>query len=99
MFKYSFLCLFLDIYFKLDTNTIFLWLTNVFLLCLRVNEWLLFNTKWTVCDYILARTSYIRWDNDDVHFALDQQAELDLYNRNYSAILATLQITSYALGV
>ena len=26
-----------------------------------------------------ARTSYIKWDDDDVHFVLDQHAELDFY--------------------
>jgi len=30
--------------------------------------------------YIMARTSYIQWNYDDVCFVLDQQAELDLYS-------------------
>jgi hypothetical protein len=32
--------------------------------------------------YIMARTSYIQWfdDHDDVHFVLDQHAELDCYS-------------------
>ena len=29
--------------------------------------------------YIVARTSYIQWDDDDVHFLLDQHAWLDFY--------------------
>jgi hypothetical protein len=28
----------------------------------------------------MARTSYIQWNEDDVSFVLDQQAELDLYS-------------------
>jgi hypothetical protein len=27
----------------------------------------------------MARTSYIRWDDDDVHLVQDQHAKLDLY--------------------
>jgi predicted alpha/beta hydrolase len=31
--------------------------------------------------YIMARTSYFQWnDDDDVSFVLDQQAELDFYS-------------------
>jgi hypothetical protein len=30
--------------------------------------------------YISANTSYIWWDDDDVHFVLDQHAELDFYS-------------------
>jgi predicted alpha/beta hydrolase len=29
--------------------------------------------------YIIVRTSYIRWDDDDVHFALDQHSKLNFY--------------------
>ena len=36
--------------------------------------------------YIMGRTSYIRWDDDDVRFALDQHAELDFHTVR-SAIL------------
>ena len=28
----------------------------------------------------MARTSYIQWDDDDVHFVLDQHAYLDFYS-------------------
>jgi hypothetical protein len=28
----------------------------------------------------MARTSYIQWNDDDVHFVLDQHAELDFYS-------------------
>jgi hypothetical protein len=28
----------------------------------------------------MVRTSYIRWDDNDVRFVLDQYAELDFYN-------------------
>jgi hypothetical protein len=37
-----------------------------------VSEWLLLNVKWEMFDYIIARTSYIRWDYNDVCFVLDQ---------------------------
>jgi len=30
--------------------------------------------------YIMARTSYFQWNDDDVHLVLDQHAELDLFN-------------------
>ena len=30
--------------------------------------------------YIMARTSYIHCNDDDVHFVLDQHAELDFYS-------------------
>jgi hypothetical protein len=31
-------------------------------------------------NYIMARTSYFQWDVDEVHFVLDQYAELDFYS-------------------
>jgi hypothetical protein len=34
----------------------------------------------------MARTSYIRWDDNDVSFVLDQHAELDL--QSASSLLA-----------
>jgi hypothetical protein len=33
-------------------------------------------------NYIMVRISYNRWDYNDVHFVLDQDAELDLYSAN-----------------
>jgi hypothetical protein len=30
--------------------------------------------------YIMARTSNYQWDADEVHFVLDQHAELDFYS-------------------
>ena len=40
---------------------------------------LLLNVKMSICsDYVMTRTSYIRRDEDDVRFILDQHAELDL---------------------
>jgi hypothetical protein len=30
--------------------------------------------------YIMARTSYFQWDDDEVRFVLDQYAELDFYS-------------------
>jgi len=32
--------------------------------------------------YIMVRISYIQRDDDDVHFVLDQLAELDFYSAN-----------------
>jgi hypothetical protein len=32
--------------------------------------------------YIMAKTSYIQWDDHDVHFVLDQHNELDFHNAN-----------------
>jgi hypothetical protein len=37
--------------------------------CLTLNE-----------QFVMVRTSYIRWDDDDVHFVLDQHSELNLYS-------------------
>ena len=44
-----------------------------------ISECLLFNAKRTfLFSYIMARTSYIRWDeNDEVRFAQDQHSSLD----------------------
>jgi hypothetical protein len=36
------------------------------------SEWLLFNAKWEIYCYIMARATYIQWN--DVHFVLDQHA-------------------------
>ena len=45
------------------------------------NQWLLFNTKWAIFSYIIARTNYIWFlRDDDVRFALDQHAGLDFYS-------------------
>jgi hypothetical protein len=30
-------------------------------------------------NYIMARTSYFEWDDDEVRFVLDQHAELDFF--------------------
>ena len=49
------------------------WLSRIFYYA--VSEWLLFNAKLTIFSYILARGSYIWWD--DVRFVLDQHALLD----------------------
>ena len=47
----------------------------------RVSEWLLFNAKMSnVSTNILARTSFIRWDDNDIHFVKDQHAKLDYYS-------------------
>jgi hypothetical protein len=43
---------------------------------LLVSEWLLFNANSEIFSYIMARTSYFQWDDDEVHFVLDQNAEL-----------------------
>jgi hypothetical protein len=32
--------------------------------------------------YFMVKISYIQWDDDDVHFVLDQHAELDFYSAN-----------------
>ena len=42
-----------------------------------VSEWLLFNANSAIFSYIMARTSYFHWDDDEVGFVLDQRAELD----------------------
>ena len=42
-----------------------------------VGEWLLFNAIFF--SNVMARTSYIRWDEDDVRFVLDQHTKLDFY--------------------
>jgi hypothetical protein len=32
--------------------------------------------------YIMVRTSYIQWDDNDIHFVLDKHALLDFYSAN-----------------
>jgi hypothetical protein len=79
----SYICLFAiqitrDILPK-NLKKCFGWLKNVWLSRIfyyAVSEWLLFNAKLTIFSYILARGSYIWWD-DDVRFVLDQHALLD----------------------
>jgi len=39
---------------------------------IRMSEWLVFNGKEVMYCYILARTSYIRRDDNDICFELDQ---------------------------
>jgi hypothetical protein len=42
----------------------------------------------------------LQWCGSKIYnFLLDEYLSLSQDNRNYSAILATLQITSYSLGV
>jgi hypothetical protein len=36
--------------------------------------------------YFMARTSYIQWNDYDVHFKLDQHAQLDLYTCNTNSL-------------
>jgi hypothetical protein len=43
-----------------------------------VNEWLLFNAKSTAITWW--EQVNFQWDDDEVSFVLDQQAELDLYS-------------------
>ena len=33
-----------------------------------------------IFSYIMVRTSYFQWDDDEVHFVLDQHDELDIFN-------------------
>jgi hypothetical protein len=46
----------------------------------KVSEWLLFNTNSQFSNYIMARTSNFKWNDDEVRFVLDQHAELDFYS-------------------
>jgi hypothetical protein len=39
--------------------------------------------------YIMARTSYIQWNDDDVCFVLNQHAELDFYSASPLKQLST----------
>ena len=49
-----------------------------------VNEWLIY---WTPNEqffsYIIARASYIRWDDEVVRCVLDQYAQLDFYSASW----------------
>jgi hypothetical protein len=44
-----------------------------------VSEWLLFNVKWEIFSPAISWWEKItfQWDDDDVHFVLDQHAYLD----------------------
>jgi hypothetical protein len=39
-----------------------------------VSEWVLFNANSEMFSYIMERTSNFQWDDDEVHFVLDQHA-------------------------
>ena len=56
---------------KKSTFTVYVYLESVSDCCLTPNEQFFVS-------YIIVRTSYIQWD--DVHFVLDQHAELDFYS-------------------
>ena len=46
-----------------------------------MSDWLYFYTKWAIFQlHIMARKSYIQWDDNDVRFVLDQHALLDFYS-------------------
>jgi hypothetical protein len=45
-----------------------------------MGEWLLFNANEQFLSYIMERTSYIRWDDNDVPFAVNQHALLYFYS-------------------
>jgi hypothetical protein len=45
-----------------------------------VSEWLFLMPNEQFFSYIMARTSYIQWNDDDVHFVLEQHAEFDFYS-------------------
>ena len=42
----------------------------------RASDKLLFNVIWTIFSYIMERTSYIKLDDNDIHFVIDQQLSL-----------------------
>jgi len=45
---------------------------------LELSEWLLFNAKWSaIISYVMARTSCIRWDDNDVRIVLEQRPYLE----------------------
>jgi len=54
---------------------------------------LLFNVKYDIFRYIIARTGYVRWNDDnDVRFVIDQHDKLSFYTarsltRGYSYLL------------
>jgi hypothetical protein len=39
-----------------------------------VSEWLFFKATWAMFSYIMVRTSYIQWNDDEICFVLDQNA-------------------------
>ena len=41
------------------------------------SERLLFNVKWAIFSYIIARISYIQWDDNVIRFVLDQRNWLE----------------------
>ena len=48
-----------------------------------MSEWLLFNANSAICSAISWREQVnFQWDDDEVHFVLDQHAELDFYSAN-----------------
>jgi hypothetical protein len=51
-----------------------------------------YGTKWLWCKIHMVRNGFWLWYEIAILW-------YEMVNRNYSAILATLQITSYALGI
>jgi hypothetical protein len=51
-----------------------------------------YGTKWLLCKIHMVRNVFWLWYEIAILW-------YEMVNRNYSAILATLQITSYALGI
>jgi hypothetical protein len=55
-----------------------------------VGEWLLLSAKWTLFHcYFIARTSYIRWDDDDSCFLLDWHTSFPLFESRFRDLIAT----------
>ena len=62
-------------------NNIVIYISSTEFVAFEMSEWLLFHAKWAICfSYTMARTSYTQWDNGDVRFVLNQNAELDFYS-------------------
>lgn len=50
------------------------------ILMVSVSEWLLLTPNEQFLSHFMARESYIWWDDEDVHFILDQHTELEFYS-------------------
>jgi hypothetical protein len=71
-----------DLTFKLDGTILFISLCTFVYCCLYwVSECCLTLKTKLYSSYIMTRTRYFRWeDNDDIHFVLEQHAYLECYN-------------------
>ena len=82
---------------KFDIFQIWKYISKYVLKCI-VSERLLFSAKWAIFQPYHGKNKLIWWEDDGVHFVLNQHAELDLYSKtslcSFSLMLRAYQRSS-----